>query len=261
MSYAPRLIASRAPGRRLPAHERLAGVRLASGALRRAAVGRARVDAGRPRDHQRRGPRRAARARSRVAEEVRDGTFAFGEGDEDVHMAIERRVTELAGEAGGTAAHSALAQRPGRHRHGDVHPPGGAGRGCGDARARGDADRPGRAPHRLADAGYTHLQRAQPVYLGHHLLAYAWMLLRDERRFGAVLDGTGALPLGAGALAGVNFDTDRELRRRASSASPASPRTRSTRSRTGTSCSTTWRPQHLRHAPLAARRRDRALVQ
>ncbi len=38
--------------------------------------------------------------------------------------------------------------------------------------------------------GYTHLQRAQPVYLGHHLLAYAWMLLRDERRFTAVLDGT-----------------------------------------------------------------------
>ncbi len=57
--------------------------------------------------------------------------------------------------------------------------------------------------------GYTHLQRAQPVYLGHHLLAYAWMLLRDERRFVAVLDGTGPLPLGAGALAGVNFDTDR----------------------------------------------------
>jgi argininosuccinate lyase len=59
--------------------------------------------------------------------------------------------------------------------------------------------------------GYTHLQRAQPVYLGHHLLAYAWMLLRDERRFTHVLEGTGALPLGAGALAGVNFDTDRTL--------------------------------------------------
>ncbi len=58
--------------------------------------------------------------------------------------------------------------------------------------------------------GYTHLQRAQPVYLGHHLLAYVWMLLRDERRFRAVLGGTDPLPLGAGALAGVNFDTDRE---------------------------------------------------
>jgi argininosuccinate lyase len=59
--------------------------------------------------------------------------------------------------------------------------------------------------------GYTHLQRAQPVYLSHHLLAYAWMLLRDERRFVGVLDGVALLPLGAGALAGVNFDTDREL--------------------------------------------------
>jgi argininosuccinate lyase len=59
--------------------------------------------------------------------------------------------------------------------------------------------------------GYTHLQRAQPVYLSHHLLAYFWMLIRDRDRFGAVVSSTGALPLGAGALAGVNFDTDREL--------------------------------------------------
>jgi argininosuccinate lyase len=47
------------------------------------------------------------------------------------------------------------------------------------------------------------------VYLGHHLLAYAWMLLRDRGRFAAVRDATAKLPLGAGALAGVNFDTDR----------------------------------------------------
>jgi argininosuccinate lyase len=59
--------------------------------------------------------------------------------------------------------------------------------------------------------GYTHLQRAQPVYLSHHLLAYGWMLLRDRGRFLAALEATGPLPLGAGALAGVNFDTDRGL--------------------------------------------------
>src|SRR6516162_3203825 len=58
--------------------------------------------------------------------------------------------------------------------------------------------------------GYTHLQRAQPVYLSHHLLAYFWMLMRDRARFEAVVYATGRLPLGAGALAGVNFDTDRE---------------------------------------------------
>jgi argininosuccinate lyase len=63
--------------------------------------------------------------------------------------------------------------------------------------------------------GYTHLQRAQPVYLSHHLLAYAWMLLRDRRRFARVVDETALLPLGAGALAGVNFDTDRGMVARA----------------------------------------------
>ena len=56
---------------------------------------------------------------------------------------------------------------------------------------------------------YTHLQRAQPVYLGHHLLAYVWMFLRDRERFAAAGAAAGVLPLGAGALAGVNFATDR----------------------------------------------------
>ncbi|MET0816262.1 MAG: argininosuccinate lyase, partial [Solirubrobacteraceae bacterium] len=70
----------------------------------------------------------------------------------------------------------------------------------------------------LADAhldwpmpGYTHLQRAQPVYLSHHRLAYFWMFRRDARRFEFVLGSTTELPLGAGALAGVNFATDRGL--------------------------------------------------
>jgi argininosuccinate lyase len=59
--------------------------------------------------------------------------------------------------------------------------------------------------------GYTHLQRAQPVYLGHHLLAYFWMLQRDRERFVFAERECGRLPLGAGALAGVNYDTDREM--------------------------------------------------
>ena len=59
--------------------------------------------------------------------------------------------------------------------------------------------------------GYTHLQRAQPVYLSHHLLAYVWMLRRDRDRFRFVRSQVGELPLGAGALAGVNFDTDRRM--------------------------------------------------
>jgi argininosuccinate lyase len=58
--------------------------------------------------------------------------------------------------------------------------------------------------------GYTHLQRAQPVYLGHHLLAYFWMLQRDARRFDAARRAAGELPLGSGALAGLNWDLDRD---------------------------------------------------
>src|SRR5215213_8719451 len=58
--------------------------------------------------------------------------------------------------------------------------------------------------------GYTHLQRAQPVYLGHHLLAYFWMLARDALRFQFALDSAGVMPLGSGALAGVNWEIDRE---------------------------------------------------
>ena len=59
--------------------------------------------------------------------------------------------------------------------------------------------------------GYTHLQRAQPVYLGHHLLAYFWMLNRDLRRFAAARDAAAAeMPLGSGALAGLNWELDRD---------------------------------------------------
>jgi argininosuccinate lyase len=146
-----------------------------------------------------------------VAGEVRDGTFVFADGDEDVHMAIERRVTELAGEAGGRL-HTA------RSRNDQV---------ATDMAmftrqaALGSAVATLALVQTLIDLaerhvdwampGYTHLQRAQPVYLGHHLLAYAWMLLRDAHRFRAVLAGTDPLPLGAGALAGVNFKTDRAL--------------------------------------------------
>jgi argininosuccinate lyase len=146
-----------------------------------------------------------------VAGEVRDGSFPFADADEDVHMAIERRVTELAGEAGGRL-HTA------RSRNDQVA----TDMAMFTRQAALDAaDAALEVVETLIELaerhvdwpmpGYTHLQRAQPVYLGHHLLAYAWMLLRDQRRFTAVLSGTDQLPLGAGALAGVNFDTDRTL--------------------------------------------------
>jgi argininosuccinate lyase len=146
-----------------------------------------------------------------VAAEVAENRFAFAPDDEDVHMAIERRVTELAGEPGGRL-HTA------RSRNDQVATD--MAMFTRDAALEAEASTLdlARTVIDLAERhrdwpmpGYTHLQRAQPVYLGHHLLAYAWMLLRDAGRFREVLRGTAALPLGAGALAGVNFDTDRGM--------------------------------------------------
>src|SRR6185312_11738569 len=147
----------------------------------------------------------------RVADELDSGAFDFRADDEDIHMAIERRLTEIVGPVGGKL-HTA------RSRNDQV---------ATDmamftrAHALGTVERLQHlqsALVQLADRhldwampGYTHLQRAQPVYLAHHLLAYFWMFRRDARRFEHVLGATSDLPLGAGALAGVNFETDRGL--------------------------------------------------
>ncbi len=147
----------------------------------------------------------------RVSAELDAGEFPFRSDDEDIHMAIERRLTEIAGPVGGRL-HTA------RSRNDQV---------ATDmamftrAHALSTVERLGHlqsALVQLADRhaewampGYTHLQRAQPVYLAHHLLAYFWMFRRDARRFEHVLGATSDLPLGAGALAGVNFATDRGL--------------------------------------------------
>jgi argininosuccinate lyase len=146
-----------------------------------------------------------------VAAELADGSFNFAADDEDIHMAVERRLTEIVGAVGGTL-HTA------RSRNDQV---------ATDVAlfTREAARRDHQALTTLAAAlidvaerhidwalpGYTHLQRGQPVYLSHHLLAYVWMLLRDRERFAFVVEQTAALPLGAGALAGTNFDTDRGM--------------------------------------------------
>jgi argininosuccinate lyase len=144
-----------------------------------------------------------------VEAELRDGSFPFAPDDEDIHMAVERRLTELAGPVGGrlhtarsrndqVVTDMALFTRDAAHA--------GVEAVTGLIAALVDA------AERHLDwplPGYTHLQRAQPVYLSHHLLAYVWMLERDRIRFDFAARSTAALPLGAGALAGVNFDTDR----------------------------------------------------
>jgi argininosuccinate lyase len=146
-----------------------------------------------------------------VAREVETGTFPFQESDEDVHMAIERRLTEMVGSVGGKL-HTA------RSRNDQVATDLAMFTRAQAAEARGSVRALQATLVELAEAhldwpmpGYTHLQRAQPVYLSHHLLAYFWMLERDAARFRFAEEQAGAtLPLGAGALAGVNFDTDRE---------------------------------------------------
>ena len=145
-----------------------------------------------------------------VARELDDDSFRFDPDDEDIHMAIERRLTEIVGPVGGKL-------HTGRSRNDQV-----ATDTALYVRERCDVAIAlvRELMERLLELaechaewpmpGYTHLQRAQPVYLGHHLLAHFWMLGRDVGRFAVARESAGVLPLGSGALAGVNWSLDRE---------------------------------------------------
>ena len=145
-----------------------------------------------------------------VAGEFERDQFIFEDGDEDIHMAIERRLTELIGPLGGKL-HTARSRNDQVATDLALYVRGRASR-AGELiaalmerileRAREHADWP--------MPGYTHLQRAQPVYLGHHLLAWFWMLARDAERFQAAEAAARRMPLGSGALAGLNWELDRE---------------------------------------------------
>ena len=140
--------------------------------------------------------------------ELADGSFDFQLSDEDIHTAVERRVTELAGDAGARL-------HTGRSRNDQV---------ATDLRLwtlRELADLAGlvtafqntlaaRADE-VGEAhlpGYTHLQQAQPVLLAHHLLAHGWALARDVDRLLDARDRADVSPLGAGALAGSSLPLD-----------------------------------------------------
>jgi argininosuccinate lyase len=146
-----------------------------------------------------------------VGGELEEERFVFSPGDEDIHMAIERRLTELVGPVGGKL-HTARSRNDQVATDFVMYT-----RACA-REGQGAIGRLMSALLQLAEQhlhwplpGYTHLQRAQPVYLSHHLLAYFWMLARDRERFAFAERQCSRLPLGAGALAGVNFDTDREM--------------------------------------------------
>jgi argininosuccinate lyase len=143
-----------------------------------------------------------------VEKELGEGTFSFAPTDEDIHTAIERRVTELAGPAGAKL-------HTGRSRNDQV-----ALdlrlflRREGKAVAAGVHELQEVLLRRASDAGdtylpgYTHLQRAQPVLLAHHLLAHFWAFARDVDRWRAALERADVSPLGAGALAGSSLPLD-----------------------------------------------------
>ncbi len=148
---------------------------------------------------------------AQIRTEIRKGRFPWSEAHEDVHFNIERRLTELVGEPG-KRLHTA------RSRNDQV---------ATDVRLylRAAIDQVlahisalQRALLDLADQhartvmpGYTHLQVAQPVAFGHHLLAYFEMLARDAQRLADCRKRVNRLPLGAAALAGSSFPIDRMM--------------------------------------------------
>ena len=147
-------------------------------------------------------------ALDQVGAEMSAGTFVFLPSDEDIHTAVERRVTELAGPAGAKL-------HTGRSRNDQVA----TDLRLYTKRALLDvADRVLRLQEVLltraeeaGDAylpGYTHLQRAQPVTLAHHLLAHGWALARDVDRLLDARRRADVSPLGAGALAGSSIPLD-----------------------------------------------------
>ncbi len=150
-------------------------------------------------------------ALARVEEELAGGTFSFAYSDEDIHTAIERRVTEIAGPTGAKL-------HTGRSRNDQV---------ALDMRLylRREGHAQATRIHELQTVlvrraeeatdtylpGYTHLQRAQPVLLAHHLLAHFWALARDLDRWRACLKRADVSPLGAGALAGSSLPLDPQM--------------------------------------------------
>jgi len=147
-------------------------------------------------------------ALEQTGNELADGNFVFVDRDEDIHTAIERRVTEIAGPAGAKL-------HTGRSRNDQVATAfrlwvkealiATAGLVLDfqtvlvvKAKQSGDAYMP----------GYTHLQRAQPVPLAHHLAAHAWALGRDIDRMIDAVNRLDVSPLGAGALAGSSLPLD-----------------------------------------------------
>jgi len=143
-----------------------------------------------------------------IEREIASGRFQFDLADEDIHLAIERRLTEKIGVAG-RKLHTARSRNDQvaldlrlylRDEIGSVI----------QLLRNLTRSLAGLAARHLETVmpGYTHLQRAQPISLAHHLLAYIEMLERDRERFEQALVRTDVMPLGAGALAATTLPID-----------------------------------------------------
>ncbi len=146
-----------------------------------------------------------------IAAEIDAGTFEWKLELEDVHLNIEARLTQKVGDAGkrlhtGRSRNDQVATDVRLWLRGEID----AIVGLLEAFQRALVD----VADRNVDAilpGYTHLQVAQPVSFGHHMLAYVEMFSRDVERLQDVRRRTNRLPLGAAALAGTGYPLDREL--------------------------------------------------
>ena len=145
-----------------------------------------------------------------ITAELEAGTFPFREELEDIHFNVERRLTELIGPLGGKL-------HTGRSRNDQVatdlrlYMKDAIDGVTGGLRSfRRETIAQAEAHVDTVMPGYTHLQRAQPILLAHHLMAYVAMAERDSERFRDTRRRTDVLPLGSAALAGTAYAIDRE---------------------------------------------------
>lgn len=145
-----------------------------------------------------------------VREEILNGSFPYDLGFEDIHMNIEKRLSEKIGPLGGKL-HTARSRNDQVALDMHLYVKEEAALIDGSllqlqqaliAMAEKNID--------VLIPGYTHLQRAQPLLLAHHLLTYFWMVQRDRERLKGVLQRADLMPLGAGAIAGTGFAINRQ---------------------------------------------------
>ena len=145
-----------------------------------------------------------------IANEIESGRFHWRDELEDIHTNVEARLAQKIGESAGRL-HTARSRNDQVATDLRMYMKNACDR---VAEALAGVQRAlvglGEENRRVVMPGYTHLQRAQPVLLAHHLLAYVEQFERDFDRFAAARDRADALPLGSGALAGVPYPIDRE---------------------------------------------------